>query len=342
MTVSRVVRGRRHQVNEDTYNRVVEAMRELNYVPVRSSVQNHHVETNVLALVPYYRNPTMTRIDNSTYRGVCENASQSGYDLFVMLRGEAEWMANREEVRFLDRRSDGFIFISPGTGEWQVALESLVQHEIPAVVCYRRDVPEGVAWVDADNERIIQLAVDCLVRQGHRDIIYLGGPSELGIDANLLANVSGTRRNYDDTARWHYFEQTMYGLAASCGATARSRRSDPSWHLSDEDVNAVLTSGATGVVCLNDHLALELWDRVEAAGLSIPRDLSIVGVDGHDEAAKRGLTSVTLSYEEVGRKAVEAWLRLLAGETAADCCYTIPVELVERTSVAPPASGRSR
>jgi DNA-binding LacI/PurR family transcriptional regulator len=334
MTVSRVVQGRRDLVKPDTYERVLAAMEELNYVPVRLTMQNRHVPTNTIGLVPTYRAPTRSLIDSFTYAGICDRAAAHGFDIFTMLRPEAEWMANRSEMRFLDRRSDGFIFISPGCGEWTRALESLVEHEIPAVVCYRRDVPEGVAWVDPDNEAIIQLAVECLTRRGHSKIAYFATPNPGAADRDLLADLSGERAMFDDVARRRCFTRTMRdaGHEEYCECFVEAAR----WPLDVSVAQALFESGATGVVVGNDALAMQLWDVATAMGLRVPGELSIVSIDDHPGADYRGLTSVAFGYDEVGRLAVETWVKLNQGTAATDCCRVVPVHLVERASVREP------
>lgn len=341
MTVSRVVQGRKNQVSEETYNRVLSAMQELNYIPVRPAVQNRHVATNTIGVVPQHRDPFTNPFDNMTFNGICRAAAQHGYDLFIMLRGEAEWMANREELRFLDRRSDGFIFVSPGYGEWQTSLEALVQNEIPVVVCYRREVPEGVVWVDPDNEAIANLAIDCLVRHGHKEIAYLGGPKPTAADNDLLANLIGARTVYDDEVRAQAFSRRLRALKLSNAANRVQHISDPQWNMSKQEVENLLATGATGIVCINDYLALQLWRIAESMGIKIPGQLSIVGVGNELEAANRGLTSVTFSYDEVGRLALEAWMERQNGSAAEDCCKVVPVHLVERSSVSAPGLRRS-
>jgi len=340
MTVSRVLQGRRHQVSEDTFERVLAVIHEMNYVPVRPVMQNRHHQTNTIGMVPYFRNPSRNLIDSLTFEGLCDCASQNGHDLFIMLRGESEWMANREELRFLDRRSDGFIFISPGAHEWQTALETLVQHKVPSVVCYRRDVPDGVAWVDPDNERIVQLALGYLWSAGHQNIAYVSGPKTFADAPGLLANVSGPRVNYDDESRIRFFCEQLSAHGQSepfilCPA-------DPNWQLARAEVQTLLDSGATGVICANDHMALELWDHLDAMGLRVPDDLSIVGVDNQLLGAHRGLSSIGFGYDEVGRLAVQAWLELRAGAKPTDCCKVVPVSLSERASVAPPGEQSKR
>ncbi len=288
--------------------------------------------------MPYHRNPSRNLIDSLTFEGLCDGASQNGHDLFIMLRAEAEWMANREELRFLDRRCDGFIFISPGAHEWQTALETLVQHKIPAVVCYRRDVPEGVAWVDPDNERIVDLAVDCLIEHGHREIAYLSGPKTMSTpNSGLLANLSGPRVNSDDESRIAHFRARLQSAGLPTPRIAHV--CNPEWELDTTEVQALLDSGATAVLCVNDHIALQLWDHLAAMQIRVPDALSIIGVDNQASAALRGLTSIGFGYDEVGRHSVQAWLELSAGAPADTCNKIVPVHLTQRDSVAAPPRG---
>jgi len=334
MTVSRVLRGHDDLVHAETRERVIAAMKELDYVPVRNSSQNRHIETHAIGLVPYYVYGKHD-LDVITYQGVVPAAYRHGYDLLVMLRDEAAWMANRREVRFLDRRSDGFIFVSPGAGEWRDTLSKLVDNAIATVVCYSRDVPDGIAWVDPDNDAIVQLAVDRLLAQGHRNIGYLTGPTTVTSDHARLV-LSGGDRTYDDIARTKAFAQIAERLASDGIVASIFRCTDPGWRLKPDVVRDLQGSGVTGVLCVNDLIALGLMQIARQAGVSVPRDLSIIGVDNASQSEVLGLTTVQFGYDEVGRLAVEAWIQLRNGLPAKDACRVVPAMLIERTTVQEP------
>ncbi len=336
MTVSRVVRGRKHLVNSETYERVLASLRELNYVPTRSSFQNRHVETSTIGYVPHDLEVPHNRIDSLTLEGLCQESRRHGYDVLIMLRDEADWMVNRQIVRFLDRRSDGFIVLSPRCGEWQEMFELLIEQAVPIVVCYRRDVPAGMAWVDPDNEEVMRLAVHCLAEQGHTRLALLVNPS-LTQKAEVAAEIErpGIHDHFDDIERERYFRQFA---AEFCGDQSEAhivRALGMDWQLFPDMVEFLLRQNITGVIC-GDHIALQLWDMVEAAGLKIPEDFSIVGVDNMAEAAHRGLSSIGFGYEEVGRLAVQAWVELKTGKPAHECCKVVPVRFMQRQSVVTP------
>jgi len=266
---------------------------------------------------------------------VVQQAYNHGYDLLVMLRDEAAWMANRREVRFLDRRSDGFIFVSPGTGEWNDTLETLIDNKVPTVVCYHRNVPEGVAWVDPDNEAIVTLAMDCLVRSGHRRIGYLAGAITLTSEQPRLVLTAG-QRTFDDVHRSETFDRLAapgnpYGVVGM-----KVQNADPHWHLSPTVLDEIKVNGITGVICVNDLLALQLMQIAAEAGINVPADLSIVGVDDAPLSEVRGLTTVNFRYSEVGKLAVDAWIDMRRGCDAATASRVVPVSLIERTSVGAP------
>jgi len=342
MTVSRVLQNRRDEVTEDKYERVIAALKELNYVPVRTAVQNHHSRTNVVGVVPYTANFSGYQIDLQTFGGLCKRSGHYGYDVLVLQRGESEWMANRQELRFLDRRTDGFIFISLGVTEWENALELLQENQIPVVVCYRRDVPEGVAWVDPDNEAIVNLAVDRLVGSGHSKIAYLAKSPYLPGETFVLADLSGSRPNFDDVHRQQFFLKRVKQLGTRQPEAAIFHGKGRSNTLSPEEVDRIIAGGFTGVVCFSAGLGLQLLEQLEARGLKVPQDMSIVSHDWHTDSLQRGLTHITFDYATVGQLAMDAWMELAGGRPAAECCKLVPVQLVECRSVAKPPSAARR
>jgi DNA-binding LacI/PurR family transcriptional regulator len=92
-------------------------------------------------------------------------------------------------------------------------------------------------------------------------------------------------------------------------------------------------SGPTAVFCYNDAIALGAMRAVRAAGLRVPQDLSVVGFDDIDLAAffEPPLTTVAQPKREMGERAVQMVLQLLAGDTDVPDCV-LPSRLVVRDS----------
>jgi LacI family transcriptional regulator len=314
-TVSNVLLGRQGIVSADKVEAVLRAVREMEYVPVRPTLQNRRVQTRIIA-VPM-DDPTRLKWDfhNSTYRGVCEGAVKHRYDVLNLLRPNPDWALDRKEVQFLDQRGDGIIFALPDQGERQDTYEMLVRHQIPAVVCYRRDVPDGIAWVDPDNKAAIYGAVAHLMDHGHRRIAYL----------------TSDMPQFDVADRSRYFPEAIHHNGLGECAQWIINRGDVA--ASSELVRHIIAMGATAVVCFHDGIALELWEAMAAGGLRVPEDLSLVGVDDEPASRVRGLTTMGFSCAEVGRRAVDSLAACIQGESPAQCSYVIPVQLCDRSSV---------
>ncbi len=316
MTVSNVLRGRTHKVSEATRQRVLAAVQELNYVPVRSSMQNRHIETRVIGLVFDAIDIAQNYIAFQTYCGLQEGARQFDYDLMTMLRTPAEWMAGQEEYFFRDRRCDGFVFINPLNRE--KVLDFLVSQKIPAVACYSSKLPEGILSILPDNEMAMRLAVEHLKQRGH----------------SRIAHLTGATWHSDMQLRIKGFQLAMQEAGFDDYADCIFEGADDKWQACLPDIDEFTKRGITAVVCGTDKFALALWEKLEAASLSVPADISLIGVDGVPEAIAKGLTTVVNPFQKIGFAAIESLNGLLQGSRDQENPELISVELVEGNSVA--------
>lgn len=316
MTVSRVLSDRSDQVAEPTRQRVLEVVRELEYVPVpQPMVHSRHIETRILGLV-FDGTPLEGQWGLPTFWGMREAATKHDYDLLTLLRVRPDWMIDKEELQFLDRRSDGFIFVAPQNR--RQTLETLVRHQLPAVACFTTDVPSSVPTIVLDNFGALQKSVQHLISRGHQRILHL----------------TTSHQRSDFLERRRGYEQAMQtaGLEPLVLADNRLLTTGDA----DPFIEAVRRHRITAVACANDSWATYVLDAAQAKGLKIPEDLSVIGMDDLAEPAKRGLTSIRFSCEEIGRRAVEAIVDLKQGGDGKSVNPVVPVELVERSSVAPP------
>lgn len=94
----------------------------------------------------------------------------------------------------------------------------------------------------------------------------------------------------------------------------------------------------TAVICEFDELAIGALWALRKAGLTVPGDVSVVGIDDIEMAAFVELTTIAQDVEAQGREAARLLLRLLDGEDGADEPQHLihPTRLVLRGSTAPP------
>ena len=101
-----------------------------------------------------------------------------------------------------------------------------------------------------------------------------------------------------------------------------------------------LAERPTAVVATNDVFAVGAMVACRQAGLRIPEDISISGVDNTDLGATQtpGLTSIRTPVTEIGRAAADQLVARLEGEPFS-ALQIYPIEIVHRGSIAAPAAG---
>ncbi len=245
MTVSNVLRRRSGSVSEETRLRVLEALQELNYIPVRSAAQNRHIKTNAIGVI--FLQSMQGFVGERTFWGMAERAREEDHDLLIVLRSQPEWMGRDVAAQLLDRRCDGYIII----GSYQPELSAmLAAHQIPVVECYSVNPPPGVARVVGDDRGAVRQAVELLWDLGHRRIAHLGGPVGDG-EADLCAET------FDAVMREKSGAEAVDRVARSIfwsGTDAQGRPLPEVRRFLKDN----LALDMTAVVCASDWLALGL------------------------------------------------------------------------------------
>lgn len=173
----------------------------------------------------------------------------------------------------------------------------------------------GWASVGIDDRDVAAQAVRHLVGLGHRRIAHLGGGPVR--DPMSFRTPTDRREGYR-------------GVLAEAGLEL-----DPSL---DVDVEWTTEGGAAGMRKLlalgspptavfagSDEIAIGALDVARTAGLRVPEDLSVIGVDDHESARLVGLTTVAQPVDVQGRIAAQLLLSALDAGSAAPAGPAGPV-----------------
>jgi LacI family transcriptional regulator len=275
-TVSRTINVP-EKVAPETRRRVQAAVRELGFVPNRAARGLITGRTgNVAVIVPDITNPHFA----SLVRSVERSARQSDLQVLLVDTGEHP----DEEVRAaesLSREVDGFIVVSPR--RLHRALQVL--GSTPAVFVnrpVRRHASILLRTAPAVAEALRHLA-----GLGHRRLAYLGGPSG--------SWAAGERRS------------AVRSTAAASGMeVVELSVSEPTFEATSMVVPEIVASAVSAVLAFNDQMALGVVAALNGLGISVPRDLSVIGFDDVPMAAMVAppLTTISLPTGEVGAVAV--------------------------------------
>ncbi len=322
-TVSRVLNDRAN-VDPATRERVLAAIRELDFVPSRTARRLSLRRTQTVAvIIPYLARPSAVE----RFRGIEEALSDVSYDPIVFNIETAE----RREAVFRDlprpERIDGLIIVSLSPHESELA--RIERAGLPTVLvdAHHRALPR-VVGNDVLGGR---LAAQHVIRLGHRRIAFVGdhNRTEMAFTSSRL-RLTGVRSALK--AAGLKLPQALVGT----GEHSRRRAS--------ELATRMLTSpgSPTAIVCASDTQAAGVLEAAAALGLRVPQDLSVTGYDDLELADHLGLTTIHQPLFESGVRAVERLLRLLDGVATEPLREVQDLSLVRRRSTAPPGLSDAR
>jgi DNA-binding LacI/PurR family transcriptional regulator len=321
-TVSRALSGNGH-VSPTTRERVQAAAAELGYVVSSNASSLASGRTrNVGVVVPF-----LSRWYFSSVVDGAEAALLSkGYDLTLYnLSGGEEPRRSVFEHFLLRKRVDAVIAVALELTDDEV--KRLLDIHKP-MVGIGGPIP-GVRTLTLDDVAVAQLATEHLISLGHRQIAHVGGAVELDLDFHL----GSTRRRG--------FERAMH--------EANLPIRDDLYQPADFTINGGYEAGKqllgrpydrpTALFAASDEMAIGCLLAARDLGLSVPRDVSIVGIDDHELAEFFGLTTVAQFPRQQGELAVDVLMGELMPDAGMPAALDteLPFQLIVRSSTARPA-----
>jgi LacI family repressor for deo operon, udp, cdd, tsx, nupC, and nupG len=91
----------------------------------------------------------------------------------------------------------------------------------------------------------------------------------------------------------------------------------------------------TAVFAVADEMALGAIEQLRRAGLAVPEDVSVIGVDEHPMSEPHDLTTIRQPVSELGATAGRMVVELLGGAELAEREVRLPTELVVRATTGP-------
>lgn len=322
-TVSRALSGRAH-VSEATRQRVVQAAKELGYTAsaAASSLASGRTK-NVGIVVPFldrwYFSTVLT--------GISESLVRAGYDVTLYNVTDDQQIRKRIFLSFVQRRRvDGMIVVAMELDERESA--QLRQLNIP-VIATGGPSPNFNAFA-IDDEAVARLAVEHLIRLGHRAIGHIGGNPDFDLDFHV------------PTRRRQGFEQALLhaGVEPNPALYEMADFTIEGGYRAAKQLLGRPGTGMTAIFAASDEMAIGAILAARDLGLQVPRDLSVIGIDGHSLGHTLQLTTVDQFPQRQGQIAAESMVALLEGKADphSEQAHDLPYELVVRgTTAAPPA-----
>jgi len=307
-TVSRVLNGK-ELVREETTAQVLEAARSLRYVPNVAARSLSIRRSNTIGIVlPEVHGEFFSEV----IRGVDVAARHAGYHILVS-GSHSNIGEMMDVVEAMHGRVDGLVVMAP-----DVAVDSL-SDQVPLVLLNSDDQERPAITID--NYGGARAMMRHLASLGHTRIAFITGPAQ----------------NADARERLRGYRQSMRGRDSK-PIEVRGDFTEAAGFAAGQQI-ARMNPRPTAIFAANDSMAIGALGALADEGVSVPRDVTVVGFDDIPIAryVAPQLTTIGVDIAELGRRAFAVLLGVIAKPNAREPRRErIDTTLVVRKSCGPP------
>ena len=317
-TVSYVLNGKR-SISESTRNRVMDAVKKLDYVPDLNARGLSMRDSKLIGVVVPQTEPgDRLMLQNPFYSEVLGSieyyARQQGYHILISATD-----ANASYLTLAKQRNlDGIIVIGMYPSEFY---QQMKKTKIPIVLIDSYCNDYYYHNVRIDDAYGSYLATQYVLQCGHREIaFFVGQLQENGVMKKRLAGYQKALNEFSVPYRTEYvFEgQIDYKSGIQMAETMIGQKIP-----------------VTAVVAAADILAIGAMKGIYELGYKVPNDISVVGFDDLELSGylTPGLTTIKQQISLKGQRAVELLLKHIAQPNLTKQEEILPLQLIERDSV---------
>lgn len=314
-TVSHVLNNTR-RVNQETRNRVLEALRTTNYR--RNALAAALVTSRTRSIgvsISAFQNPYFANLVHA----IEGRALARGYTLTM---GDSHDDPNTEArlfESFLGRRVDGLI-VAPAPGSETASLPMIMEHDMPLVLIDRHIENVECDQLAPENTEPAAILTNHLIETGHTRIAVMTGMSGL---QSTIERLEGCRQAMDTAGLELREELIGAGNSTIDDAYTEILR-----------IFGAASSPPTGIVVLNNAMTIGTLRALKELGLRVPADVALVCYDDFEWADlfEPSLTAIEQNVNLMGHQAVDLLLDRIEGSTKPRQILRIPTVYHHRNS----------
>lgn len=311
-TVSHVINNTRY-VADSTKDKVIAAMKELNYTPnsVARSLRTNKTKT-VALLIPDISNFFFTEAAEAI-EGVL---SKNGYNLFLCNTGE-NINSEKNQIMLMCAQLVSGIIIAPTSRECNYR-NMFKDVNFPMVFIDRKTECLQADTVLVDDRAAVYEAVSKLIDKGHKKIGYIVGRVGLSTSEERLYGYREAMRD-----RGLKIDESLIKQGDS--------KRDSGYSLTEE---LIMNTDTTAVFVSNNLMAVGAMQCLADKRISIPDEIAIIGFDDYNWATitKPPLSTIKQPVAELGAMAAELVLKRIREPDGVYKEYRLPAEFIIRES----------
>lgn len=305
-TVSRVLSGNGY-VKEETCQRVLKAIEELNYTPNEMARNLFFRKSGIVAvIVPEVAHPFFAELVSKVERGLCTH----GYQTMIC----NTFYEENYELRYLDMLKrkvvDGIIFAAHTS-----RCREQYQNVQRPIITLDRYLGNHIPSLSADHREGGRLAAEELIRAGCKNVIqFTGNPDVVSTPSQWRHTVFAQTMEehgvicHSWVDEWMNSDLQKYSIAAQ-----EMFRQNP-------DVDGVFAT---------DLFIIAVLQQAQKLGRRVPEDLKLVSYDGTGiiDLVYPSITTIVQPIDRLANEAVQMMMELIQGQPYASRNIVLPVTL---------------
>lgn len=317
-TVSRVINNNPEGVSSETRNRILKLIEEVGYVPNRVARSITVSETKTIGLIiPDVQNPFFPQV----VRGVEDCAMENGYTVFLCNSDSNIMKEQKYLYTFLEKRVDGIIINTCGEYKDRNLNKLIHNSKIPIVLMDRKtkDLSE-FPGVFVDNAQAALEGVSYLIRNGSRNIFYMGGEKGVYTAEERLKGYKDALKKAEIKFNKEYESFGDYNIQSGYERTMEFMKKYP-------EIDAVFAG--------SDIIAIGVLKALHELGISVPGQIEILGFDNiaMSEVVTPALSTVGQPIYDIGYRTAKKLISSIHEKQVKQEDEYLKTELVIRQSV---------
>lgn len=316
-TVSLVL-NQSDRVHPDTAEKVWQAIRLLNYVPNRAARSLQSGRSNIIGLIvsditnPYY---------SELVRSVATVARSQNYDVVSLdLHYDSALMHTHLE-RLQEYKPDGLLLFTHHQD--LSVIEKLKQSQLPTVLLNWGDASQKISKLNVDYQAGMMTMVEHLAGLGHRRLAFIAALDKYGDSSGKVSAFNHAYQAFNHVlAPPVYLESDLYLNHETASSVV------------DQLLSIEPARRPTAVFAANDLMAISILYDLQDAGVDVPGQMSLVGIDDIDLASfiRPTLTTLRQPRRQIGILAFDMLQQMLNHEVPTGMTESISLRLIERAS----------
>ncbi|CAK2427961.1 DNA-binding transcriptional repressor MalI [Vibrio crassostreae] len=319
-TVSMVLSAK-GRISTDTIDKVNQAVHDLGYIKNRSASNLRSQKSALIGLIlrdisdPYYAEVTA---------GLSEVLEDKGYMLFLAQSGTNQDKFDQCIATMVAQGVGGIVFC-PIRDIGVPNIDKVKELNVPIVCVARAKVGQQIDFVGPDNMQAAKIATEYLIKQGHRQIAYVGGQSDSLSRAERLGGYCSTLMQFGLPFKPEWVIECDKSQTASAEAVNQLINKNPK---------------ITALLCHYSSTAFGAVYGVNRSNRSVGKDnyigqqVAIIGFDDVPEAEliQPSLTFVSTPVRDIGREAGHRLISQLENKDSIPQSVILTPELIARDS----------